>query len=113
MPVALPIVTPIVTLDEVKHHLRYDDDSNDINLTIYMKAAEASIRRFINQPIIAGAEGDVKVAALMLIGYLDVSRNAEPPPAGGSVGRYSITNGNYLPSPVVALLYDYRTPTIV
>lgn len=100
----MPIATPIVTLDEVKHHLRYDDDANDSILSLYIKAADRAINRYITEVVPESAGEDIKVAALMLIGYFDENRNA---------GKDTPTNGNYLPQPVIAMIYDYRKPTVV
>lgn len=93
----------LVTLEEVKHHLRYDDDANDAALTMYIAAAESAIYRYIDDEIDTTAQGDIKTAALMLVGYFDDNRNAD---------KETPTNGNYLPQPVVSLLYPYRTPVI-
>lgn len=92
-----------VTLEEVKHHLRYDDDANDMTLNIYIKAADAAINRYITESVPESAGDDIKVAALMLVGYFDENRSPE---------RDTPTNGNYLPAPVVSLLYNYRRPTV-
>lgn len=100
----MPIATPLVTLDEVKHHLRYDDDANDVTLTMYIKAAEAAINRYITDTVPESAGDDIKVAALMLIGYFDENRSPD---------SATLTNGNYLPQPVMAMLYPYRKPTAI
>lgn len=92
-----------VTLEEVKHHLRYDDDANDATLTMYIAAADSAINRYIDKDTPATGHDDIKVAALMLVGYFDDNRN---------VDNTAPTNGNYLPQPVVALLYPYRTPVV-
>lgn len=92
-----------VTLEEVKHHLRYDDDANDSNLTMYIKAAESAIARYITEEIPAAGTDDIKVATLMLVGYFDDNRSPD---------KDTPTNGNYLPAPVVAMLYPYRHPTV-
>ena len=92
-----------VTLEEVKHHLRYDDDSNDSNLTMYIKASESAIKRYINEEIPTDGTDDIKVATLMLVGYFDENRSPD---------KDTPTNGNYLPQPVVSMLYPYRKPTV-
>lgn len=94
----------IVTLDEVKEHLRYDDDSNDINLEIYMKAAESAVLRYTDDIHHAEPPEDFRLAILVFVGYYDKYRNAESD---------APVNGNYMPSPVQALLYPYRTPTAI
>ncbi|WP_201555792.1 head-tail connector protein [Psychrobacter sp. 72-O-c] len=93
-----------VTLEEVKHHLRYDNDANDTTLTMYIKAAESAIGRYITEDIPVEGTDDIKVATLMLIGYFDDNRNAD---------KDTPINGNYLPAPVVSLLYSYRKPTVI
>jgi hypothetical protein len=92
-----------VTLEEAKHHLRYDDDANDNTLALYIAAADGAINRYINTEVPESGTGDIKVAALMLIGYFDDNRNAD---------KDTPINGNYLPQPVVSLLYPYRQPVI-
>ncbi len=91
---------PILTLNEVRAHLRYDSDDNDAALQIMLDAAEQAIKTHCD----AGqdlAQPAIKQAALLLIGYWDNNRNAE--------------QGNewYLPQPVLALLTPYRTPVDV
>lgn len=92
-----------VTLEEVKHHLRYDDDSNDVNLAMYIKAAESAIKRYITEEIPTAGTDDIKVATLMMVGYFDENRSPD---------KDTPTNGNYLPQPVVSMLYPYRKPTV-
>lgn len=90
----------MLTLEEVKAHLRYDSDDNDAALQIMLDAAEQAIKTHCdpNQDLNTAA---IKQAALLLIGYWDANRNAE--------------QGNewYLPQPVLALLTPYRTPVAV
>lgn len=95
----------IVTLEEVKEHLRYDDDSNDNNLEIYRKAAESAVLRYTDE---AHHElpypEEFRLAVLVYVGYYDKHRNAESD---------TPVNGNFMPQPVQALLFPYRTPTAV
>lgn len=93
-----------VTLEEVKHHLRYDDDANDRTLKMYIAGAEAAINNYINKDLPSAGFGDIRIAALLLIGYFDDNRSPD---------KATPTNGNYLPPPVVSLLYPYRKPTAV
>ena len=90
----------MLTLEEVKAHLRYDSDDNDAALQIMLDAAEQAIKTHCdpNQDLNTAA---IKQAALLLIGYWDSSRNAEQ------------GNDWYLPQPVLALLTPYRTPVAV
>ena len=93
-----------VTLEEVKHHLRYDDDSNDIMLTAYIAAAESAVKRYITETVAAADTPDIKVAVLLLVGYYDFHRNMD---------KDMPSDGNYLPAPVRALLWPYRQPTAI
>lgn len=89
------------TLDEVKYHLRYDDDSNDTILAIYLQTANNAIKNYITDEIKDEMLPSLKTATLLMVGYLDDSRNAE---RGAEFG-------NYLPAPVRQVLSLYRTPT--
>lgn len=90
----------MLTLEEVKAHLRYDSDDNDAALQIMLDAAEQAIKTHCdpNQDLNTAA---IKQAALLLIGYWDNNRNAEQ------------GNDWYLPQPVLTLLTPYRTPVAV
>lgn len=90
------------TLAEIKQHLRYDDDSNDLILTGFLAGAETLIDNYITDPVTDTMLPVLKVATLLLVGNLDDYRNAE---------KDTPDNGNYLPMPVQRLLYAYRTPT--
>lgn len=92
-----------LTLEDAKHHLRYDDDSNDMMLMAYIAAAEAAISRYITDDVTAIATPDIKVAALLLVGYYDYNRNMD---------KDMPSDGNYLPAPVRALLWPYRRPSV-
>lgn len=95
----------IVTLEEVKEHLRYDDDSNDSNLEIYRLAAESAVLRYtdVKHHELPYPE-EFRLAVLVYVGYYDKHRNAESDVP---------VNGNFMPQPVQALLFTYRTPTAV
>ena len=95
----------IVTLEQVKEHLRYDDTSNDVALTGYIAAAESAVLNYITDTFADDAYPDgIKHAVLILVGYFDQYRNAE---------AETPLNGVYLPLPVQSLLYPYRTPTAI
>lgn len=93
----------LISLEEVKNHLRYelDDPSNDLILTGYILAAEQAIKNYINKDIDINTKADIKVAAMLLIGFFDMYRNAEAP-----------SNGSKMPYAVLYLLAPYRTPTV-
>ena len=95
----------IVTLPEVKEHLRYDTDDNDSNLSIYIKAAENAVLNYVTDEFENNQYPDVfKHAVLLMVGMFDTDR--EP-------SKDSPITDNYLPAPVRALLYPYRTPTAI
>ena len=96
-------MTNWVTLEEAKHHLRYDDDSNDMMLQGYIAAAEAATKRYITKTVVAEDTPDIKVAVLLLVGYYDLHRNMD---------KDMPSDGNYLPAPVRALLWPYRKPSV-
>ena len=96
-------MTNWVTLEEAKHHLRYDDDSNDMMLQGYIAAAEAATKRYITETVVAEETPDIKVAVLLLVGYYDLHRNMD---------KDMPSDGNYLPAPVRALLWPYRKPSV-
>lgn len=90
------------TLDEVKHHLRYDDDSNDTILAIYLQTAENAVKNYITDDITDEILPSLKTATLLMVGYLDDNRD----------GKQGEQFGNYLPVCVRQVLSPYRAPTI-
>lgn len=94
-------MTEFATLDEVKHHLRYDDDSNDTILAIYLQTAENAVKNYITDEIKDEMLPSLKTATLLMVGYLDDNRNSE----NGE------EFGNFLPAPVRQLLSPYRLPS--
>ena len=93
----------IVTLEELKAHLRYDDGDSDLILSCYLGAAESAVLNYITDEFADGDYPDnVKQAVLLLVGMFDDNRNAEFAP-----------NGHYMPFAVKWLLYDNRNPTVV
>lgn len=89
------------TLDEVKHHLRYDDTDSDEILQIYLQSAQTAVKNYITDEINDDMLPALKVATLLLVGYLDDNRN----------GERGAEFGNFLPAPVRQMLAPYRTPT--
>lgn len=94
----------IVSLEQAKQHLRYDDNAEDGLLQGYIDAAESVVLSYITDKFDAGYPKAVTQAVLLLVGYFDQHRNAE---------KETPLNGNFLPLPVQALLYPYRKPTAV
>ena len=94
----------IVTLPEVKEHLRYDTDDNDPMLEMYIKAAENAVLNYVTDTFDDDYPDDLKHAVLLMVGMFD--REREP-------SKDSSITDNYLPPAVRALLYPYRTPTAI
>lgn len=88
------------TLNEVKHHLRYDDDANDEILTIFLQTAQIAVKNYITDEIRDEMLPSLKTATLLMVGYLDDNRNSEN----------GVEFGNFLPSAVRQILSPYRTP---
>lgn len=95
-------MSQFATLDEVKHHLRYEDDDSDEILTIYLQSAQTAVKNYITDEISDDMLPALKVATLLMVGYLDDNRN----------GERGAEFGNYLPAPVRQMLSPYRTPTV-
>lgn len=94
----------IVTLQQLKEHLRYDGNDEDEFLELTLEAAENVVLGYITKTFEEGNyPSAVQKAVLVLAGYFDNYRNAE---------SEAPVNGNFLPMPVQALLYRYRSPTI-
>lgn len=94
----------IVTLQQLKRHLRYDDDESDAELQLTLDMAEQAVLDYITDTFDDGDyPATIKKAILVLAGYYDSYRNAE---------KEAPINGNYLPQPVQSLLYKYRLPSI-
>lgn len=92
----------ILTVDEVREHLRYDfEEMTDAEATDLILAAEQAIRDFITDDF-DEANHSMKRAAKLLTGWFDENRD---------INKDTVSDGNYLPAPVRALLYKYRTPT--
>ena len=70
-----------VSLEEVKHHLRYDDDVDDPILSTYLMGAESAVSNYITANISDNDEAAInaiKVAVLILVGYYDLNRKSHP-----------------------------------
>jgi hypothetical protein len=100
-------MTDIVTLSEVKSHLRIAFTSDDSLLAIYMGAAQEYITNFLNQEIPGLSDSPVFVpysirsAALLIIGDLYENREGAVMVLSGGAG--------IIPNPAVNnLLYPYR-----
>lgn len=101
----------ITTLELVKQHLRYDSDDEDALLEAYRQAAESAVFSYVTDTFSADATTGVVTypaqftqAVLLLCGYYDQYRNIE--------GEMP-SDGNYLLPPVRALLFPFRSPTVV
>lgn len=59
---------PLLTLGEVKSHLRVDHGDDDALITVYMDAAVQHVLMYCNLALVpVGAEAQFKVAALMTV----------------------------------------------
>lgn len=114
-------MTPFVTLEQVKRHLRIDDDEADDDLTLKLEAATERIGVHLNgvppfQPELDGSglpvrdadgkvvytdqvRGSVKSATLLLVGYLYRY------PSGDEKAAFE---DGRLPAPITALLAPIR-----
>jgi hypothetical protein len=107
----------LVTLEQARAHLRVDTTDGDADILGKVKAASRAVVTYLKSPSFSDSSGaipedsagiaidvpeDVQLATLMLIGYFDRQRDED--------GGHEYEQG-YLPRPVMALLYPYRTPT--
>lgn len=102
----------IVSLEEVKQHLRIDYDEEDADLTLKIQAASQMILEYVKR-----SESDydedsdgilevpytMKMACLIMVGILYRDRD------GVETKEW---NQGYLPYSVTALIYNYRDPTL-
>jgi len=89
----------VISLEEVKQHLKYDDNSNDDVLNGYILAVEEFILSYLNNSKInISSNTAIKQAALLIVGYWDSNRN----------GDINMS----MPPAAMALLNVYKTPVI-
>lgn len=110
----------LVTLQQVKDHLRIDNDAGDSDLLLKTRAASRAVLNYLKDgsesftdsagdPIedsngdAIGIPEDVQDATLMMVGYLNNVRDSDPDRA---------FEMGYLPKPVMALLYSRRDPAL-
>jgi uncharacterized phage protein (predicted DNA packaging) len=92
----------IITLTEAKDHLRVQESDEDALISLYIEAAEAEIKNYINRdiPIVSGTSSKlpapIKAAALLLVSDLFENRD-------GAADK--IMNEN---PAIKRLLYPYR-----
>ncbi|WP_447639575.1 head-tail connector protein [Pandoraea norimbergensis] len=108
----------LVTLEQVKAHLRIVHSSDDDDLTGKIHAASALVVQYLKEGAMefldssgsveidsagdpVGVPDDVQVATLIMVGYLNKDRDEDPDRA------YEM---GYLPKPVMAMLYRKRDP---
>lgn len=125
-------MTPLVTLEEARNHLRIDSDDDDPDLSLKVLAASAAVQNYLKKPwaiyeyefdtngdVIEDSDGrpllaldsdgvpipryEVKAACLLMLGYLFKDRDNDE--------RHEYETG-YLPRPVTALLYALRDPAM-
>lgn len=87
---------PIVTLEEVKAHIKVESDAEDALIQTYIDAGESFVRRYCGQDFTDDLPPVVKVACLMVI-------------AGMYEGRQHVmmTEGRTANFKVNRLVYDY------
>ncbi len=66
----------IVSLETLKEHLRYDDNSNDLMLQGYLDAADSVVLNYITDELEPDYPKAIHQAILLLCGYWDQYRNA-------------------------------------
>lgn len=111
----------LVTLQQARDQLRIDDISaDDADLTLKIEAASRAVVRYLKSaadsfldtagdPFLDSAgdvlyvPADVKLAVLVLTGYLYKNRDSDEEEA---------FDRGYLPKPVTGLLYDLRLPSL-
>lgn len=107
----------LVTLEQARAHLRLDTTDGDTDILGKVKAASRAVVTYLKSPSFSDSSGaipedtagiaidvpeDVQLATLILVGYFDRQRDEDD--------AREFEPG-YLPRPVTALLYPYRTPT--
>jgi uncharacterized phage protein (predicted DNA packaging) len=94
-----------VTLDETKAALVVDFEDDDALLTLLIDAASESVAQYlkVDQETLEPTPATVKVATIILAGYLYKNRDKNPEDA---------FQPGYLPAPVMSLLYPLRDPTV-
>lgn len=109
---------PLITLDQVKTHLRYTGTANDVDLQQKMAAAEAAILSYINTTDYwrsitsawtdATTPADVQHAVLQQVGFLDRFRGDDD--QGNA--RAALDDGGDLSATIVGLLRRWRDPVL-
>jgi hypothetical protein len=118
------VSTDLVSLAQAQDHLKdsYSENENDIALKI--KAASKAIIKYLDggedaftdsdgqlaydsngEPL--GVPEDIQIACLLLLGEFYRNRDGEQ---GGAIDAQF--GYGYLPRPVVALLFPYRSPVL-
>ena len=87
---------PIVTLDEVKAHIKVENDAEDALIKAYIAAGEGFVRCYCGQDFENEAPPVVKVACLMVIGGMYENRQ-----------HALMTEGRTAQFRVNHLVYDY------
>lgn len=114
-------MTMLVSLREARNHLRVDDDCDDDDITLKIKAASEAVLDYIGADwpwLVDGAPlkdaaGDpicsfrVKAAVLFFVGEMYLNRESSQ---GGEVPTQ--WGYGYLPRPVIAMLYSMRDPAV-
>lgn len=117
----------LVSLAQVKAHLRVDTDADDNDLNMKIEAASAMVVDYLKDyefadfdsaGVILDTNGDpvnvkphIQAPTMMLVGYLYKQRDGGMDESTRM--QYGFTLGyGYMPIGVTALLYPYRVPTV-
>ncbi|BFN00236.1 hypothetical protein MOXK02_17940 [Moraxella sp. K02] len=99
-----------VTLDELREHLKIENNDSDLVLTIYLDTATSVLESLITDDVNNDTTGKMakalKNATLILAGWYEDERN-------GSTNSYVIDPIYGLPTSVVSIVKLFRTPTAV
>jgi hypothetical protein len=116
------VTNELVTLEQAQAQCRTYDAADESALTLYIRAASRAVLAYLDGASFLDSDGnvptdsngnpdgvpeDVQLAALFLVGEFYRNREAEQDGAMDSQFGYG-----YLPRPVVALLYPYRSPVL-
>ena len=108
-----------VTLELAKRHLYVEHQEDDVIINLYIEAASSSVKNYLKDyaaefldsagDVIYNAfaepevPSEVKIATLLLVGIYFKNRD------GNSDGIFEM---NYLPKPVMSMLYPIRKPSM-
>ena len=92
----------IVTVDEVKAHLRIENDEEDDYLESLIRQAQSAAEDFIREPVSEYSPDAVRLACLLMISYIYENRDV-PDTASYNAMRRAFNN----------LLYPHHNPDLM